>query len=221
MDPRRAKMFLYAFAGAGLVGLAVALIVIFASGKTGDVKAGSDKAVAAAMRAAGCTYESKPPLPPKDKHNFHSDSPTLSAKVKWSTFPPSAGGHYGAWAIWNFYIEPVDPRRVVHNLEHGGVVIWWGPKVPAATVEKLRAFYDESPNGMFGTPLAGLGSKVALSAWTGDPSRYTRNGYFGIGHVAVCKTFDEQAFTTFRDAYRGNGPEGVPLSADAPGQGPQ
>jgi len=94
----------------------------------------------------------------------------LTTKVKWSTFPPSGGSHYPLWAVWGFYTQPVNPRQVVHNLEHGGVVLWWGPKVPESTVSRLRAFYNQSPTGMFGTPLAGLGNKVAVSAWTGDPA---------------------------------------------------
>ena len=36
---------------------------------------------------------------------------------------------------------------VVHNEEHGAVVIWWGPKVPASTVAKLQAFYNEPVKG--------------------------------------------------------------------------
>jgi Protein of unknown function (DUF3105) len=220
-DPERQKKFLYIFAGAGVVGLIVALVIVLAGGKkTNDASKSSDKTVAAAMRAAGCTFVTKPPLPPKDGKNYHADSPTDTTKVKWSTFPPSAGGHYGAWAIWAFYRDPVSPNRVVHNEEHGGVILWWGPQVPSATVDKLSSFYDESPEGMVGTPIAGLGNKVAISAWTGDPSKYYQNGYYGIGHLATCPRFDEKAFTTFRDAYRGHGPEGIPLSSDQPGTGP-
>ena len=221
MDAARRKQLLYALAGAGIVGLAIALIVIFAGGKsTKDADSGSDASVRAAMTAAGCTFTSKKVFPPKDGKNFHADAPTLNSKVKWSTFPPSGGGHYGAWAIWGFYTDPVNLNQVVHNEEHGGAILFWGPDVPAATVAKLRDFYDESPNGMFGTPVPGLGSKVAIAAWTGDPSRYYKDGYYGIGKLAVCKNFDEPAFAKFRDAFRGHGPEGIPISQDTPGSGP-
>ena len=223
MDRARQKNLLYVISAAGLVGVAIALIVILSSGKNGsDVKPGSDNQVRAAMAAAGCTFVSKPVLPPTHKgQTFHEDSPKLTSKVKWSTFPPSGGGHYPLWAVWGFYKQPVNPRQVVHNEEHGGVIMWWGPKVPAATVSKLQDFYFESPTGMFGTPIAGLGNKIALAAWTGDPARYYRNGYYGIGKLAICPRFNEHAFTVFRDAYRGHGPEGVPLSSDTQGSGPQ
>jgi hypothetical protein len=176
------------------------------------------------MVAAGCTYRDVAPLPPrKDSANYHSDAPSLTTPTKglWSTFPPSGGGHYGAWAVWGFYRQPVNPREVVHNLEHGAVVIWWGPKVSKATVDRLEAFYRQKPEGMFGTPIAGLGKKIALTAWTGNPATYYRNGDHGMGHIATCGSFDQKAFAAFRDAFRGKGPEGIPLSSDAPGMGPQ
>ena len=201
--------------------VAVVLAVVL-GGKSGGA---SDAAVAKAMSAAGCTFKSVKPLPPtKDKNGsrggYHLDAPKLTSNVKWATDPPSGGGHYPLWAVWGFYTEPVNPRQVVHNEEHGAVVMWWGSKVPAATVGKLQSFYNEKSDGMFGTPYPKLGDKIALTAWTGDPAKYYRNGYYGIGHLAVCGSFNEKAFKTFRDAYRGHGPEGIPLSADTPGSGP-
>jgi len=187
-----------------LVGVVIALVAVFATGRSSDVKSGSDKKVASAMAAAGCTFVSKPVLPPLHKvsSGYHIDVPTLTSKVKWSTFPPSGGSHYQLWAVWGFYTQPVNPRQVVHNLEHGGVIMWWGPKVSQQTIDKLRNFYDESPGGMFGTPIAGLGNKVALTAWT---------------HLAVCTRFDQKAFAAFRDAYRYQGPERYPPADLKPG----
>ncbi len=203
--------------------VAAAVGIALSIGSSGGSNGQSTAAVKAAMLAAGCTYRDVPPKPPRvDPTNYHADFPTLSSSTKgeWSTSPPSGGGHYYLWAVWGFYTAPVNPRQVVHNEEHGAVVIWWGPKVPASTVQKLRAFYDEIPDGMFGTPYAGLGDKIALTSWTGDPTRYYVNGYYGIGHIAICSSFDQKAFATFRDAFRGHGPEGIPLSDDEPGMGP-
>ena len=73
---------------------------------------------------------------------------------------------------------------------------------------------------MFGTPIPGLGDKIALTAWTGDPSHYYKDGDYGLGHIAICPKFDEAAFKTFRDAFRNGGPEGFPLSSAKPGMGP-
>jgi hypothetical protein len=65
-----------------------------------------------------------------------------------------------------------------------------------------------------------LGDKIVLTAWTGDPARYYKSGHYGMGHIATCTEFDQDAFEAFRDAYRGDGPEGVPVSASEPGSGP-
>jgi hypothetical protein len=223
LTDQQRRFILYGIAGAGVIALAVVLVVLTGGGGNGgNGGAGSDKKVAAAMAAAGCTFVTKPVLPPNHKvsSGYHLDVPKLTSKVKWSTFPPSGGSHYGLWAIWGFYTDPVNPRQVVHNLEHGAVVIWWGPKVSEQTIAQLRSFYDSSPTGMFGTPIAGLGNKIALTSWTGDPAEYYQDGHYGVGHLATCTQFNEKAFEAFRDAYRGHGPEGTPLSADQEGSGP-
>jgi len=210
---------------------AAALAAVAAAAAAGGAfaltRGGGSATVAATMRAAGCTYRDVPPLPPKHDANYHLDFPTLSTPGRWSTFPPSGGGHYRLWATWGFYTKPVNPRQVVHDEEHGGVVIWWGPAVPASTVAELRRFYAADPVGVFGTPIAGLGGKVALTAWTADPSWKGDEGLaflhhdYGMGHIAVCPRFDAKAFARFRDAYRGHSPQGFPLALDRPGCGPE
>jgi hypothetical protein len=214
--------WIWAFAGAGIVGVIVVVVAVAMGG--GSSSSSSASAAKSAMLAAGCTYRDVKPLPPKkNPTNYHEDVPSLSTPTKglWSTFPPSGGAHYGLWAVWGFYRQPVNVRQVVHNLEHGAVAIWWGPDVPSATVDKLEAFYQQKPEGMFGTPIAGLGKKIALTAWTDPKNSYYRNGDYGMGHIAVCSEFNQKAFAAFRDAFRGKGPEGIPLSSDAPGMGPQ
>src|SRR5262245_50758154 len=78
----------------------------------------SEESVAASLRGAGCTYREVRPFPPNDaatRNDYHLDFPTLATKAHWTTFPPSAGGHYRLWATWGFYRRPVNPRMVVHN----------------------------------------------------------------------------------------------------------
>jgi Protein of unknown function (DUF3105) len=209
------------FASVGVVAGA-AVIIAFASGSASSGRP-DPTAVKAAMLSAGCTYRDVAPKPPvKDPTNYHADVPSLSTPTKglWSTSPPSGGAHYPEWAIWGFYTSAVNPRQVVHNEEHGAVVVWWGPKVPKSTVAQLQAFYNQEPDGSFGTPYANLGDKIALTSWTGDPARYYVNHYYGMGHIAICSSFNQEAFATFRKAYIGDGPEGIPLSDDEPGCGP-
>jgi len=165
----------------------------------GDVGAhgGGGRADAAKkLAAAGCTFKTY-----RNQGQKHVQS--LTAKVDYNSFPPTSGPHYVQPAPWNFYDGPLDSQvRGVHNLEHGGIVVQWGSKVTSSTVEQLRSFWQQSPNGMLMAPLPKLGDKIALTAWT---------------HLASCSTFDESAFKAFRDAYRGKGPERFPVSQLTPG----
>jgi hypothetical protein len=199
---RRRMMLLVLFAASGIIALGVVIAVIMLVGGGGGSSSG--ESVASEMRAAGCTVQTA-----AAKSRKHVTS--LDAKIKYNTDPPSNGSHYITPAIWDFYPTPANPIQVVHNEEHGGVILWWGDKVPASTVDKLRAFYSSSPDGMLGTPLASLGNKVAITAWTAP------QGENGEGHAAVCPTFDEKAFEAFRDAYRGKGPERFPVDSLTPG----
>jgi hypothetical protein len=211
----RHRALLYGIAAAGIVILAVVVAVIALAGGSS-----TSKKVASAMTTAGCNFKTVNAYVPKGQ-GVHVSS--LTKKFPWNTDPPSNGQHYPVWAVWGFYTDPINPRMVVHNEEHGGVILWWGTKVPQSTVSKLRAFYNEQPDGVFGTPYAKLGSKIAITAWTGNPADYGRNNYYGQGHIAICPSYTnatEKAFAAFRSAYRGKGPEGIPLSADKPGMGP-
>lgn len=212
----RQRTTLYAISGAGIVAL-IAVVAFVALGGKGSTP--SDTKVAAAMTSAGCTFKTVKAYVPGGQTHVLS----LTKKFPWNTTPPSNGQHYPYWAVWGFYTSVINPRRVVHNEEHGGVILWWGSKAPGTTVAKLHTLYEDSPEGMFGTPFPELGSKVAITAWTGNPATYQRNGDFGSGHIAICPKYTpavEAAFVKFRDTFRGHGPEGIPLSQDQPGDGP-
>lgn len=216
---RRHGKLLYWIAGGGAVVLAVVVVAVALG--TGGGSGGSDKKVASAMSAAGCSFKSVTASVPKGQ-GTHVNS--LTAKLPWNTSPPSNGQHYPEWAVWGFYTQAVNPRMVVHNQEHGGVVYWWGSQVPQSTVAALHALYNDQPIATFGTPYPSLGSKIAVTAWTGDPNRYGRDNYYGEGHIGICSGWSpkvEKAFVAFRDAYRGKGPEGIPLCDDHPGDSPQ
>ena len=88
----------------------------------------------------------------------------------------------------------------MHNLEHGGIFILYGDDVPEATVEQLRAFYDDHKTGTIMAPLDRLGDEFALGAWVVDGD--TDNGF-----LAKCTTFDEDAVSAFFRSLQFRGPE--------------
>ena len=180
----------------------VAVTTLFASGSGDGVSADPT----AALKKAGCTYK----IVTAAKAGQHVNN--INAKPAWNTFPPSNGPHYPIPAVWDFYTEPVPLMQAVHNLEHGGIVIEWGNKVPKAEIAKIERFYAGSPNAMLAFPLARLGNKIALVAWTQKPSEVR-----GQGRVAECTRFDQSAFKAFRDAFRGKGPERFPVDRLRPG----
>ncbi len=216
-DPAdRQRSILYAISGAGAVALIAVVAFIALAGKSSTI---NDQKVASLMTAAGCTFKTVTASVPGGQTHV----PSLTKPFPWNTTPPSNGQHYPLWAVWGFYTAPINPRMVVHNEEHGGVIYWWGSKVTSSTVDQLHRLYDSQPTGTFGTPFPSLGTKIAITAWTGNPATYQRNGDFGKGHIAICPSYGaktEKAFVAFRDAYRGHGPEGIPLSNDKPGMGP-
>ena len=200
---------LYLIAGSGLAALAIVLAVVLLAG-------GGDGGEQAALEDAGCTLQSFPAVANKADH---SDVPTLTAKPKWNSSPPTSGPHFGQTAVWGSYDEPVPLVQSTHNLEHGGVVIHYGPDVPEADVDELRTWYNETddPNGLVISPLATNKDKITLSAWTAPDASTGGTRDRGRGFLATCTTFDEGAFSAFIDEHRYTGPERIPPELLAPG----
>lgn len=202
------RLILYVFAGSGVLALlVVAGVLVFGGG------GGSSKRVVDAMKTAGCTLESFTSL--GGAHSVVTPDGTSEA---WNTFPPTSGPHNDVPAVLGFYDEPLNQAQAVHNLEHGATVIQYGPGVPPAEIAKLKEFYTASPNGMLVAKLPALKNKIALQAWTTpDPKPGQTASDPGRSYLAKCTRFDEAAFTAFRDAYRGKGPERIPVDSLTPG----
>jgi hypothetical protein len=188
-----------ALAALAVVGLVAVLVSLGGGGRP------SEDEVRASLEAAGCTLEAKPALPGE-----HSITDPAGSSPQWNTDPPTSGPHYAQAAIFGIYEEPLELARVVHNLEHGGIYILWGERVPPATVDALRAFYAEHKPGTIMAPLPRLGDEFALGAWVVDGD--TRKGY-----LAECKAFDEDAVSSFFRAFQFRGPERFDPSALQPG----
>jgi uncharacterized protein DUF3105 len=203
----RQRRLLYLFAASGVVALLVVVGAILLAGRGGVDEA-------AVLRDAGCTLQS---FPAQANKPDHSDVPTLQTKPKWNSFPPTNGPHYGTPAVWGSYDEPIPLVQTTHNLEHGGIVILYGRAVSEAEVSKIRDFYSNDPNGMIVAPLPSLGKTIALTAWTAPEATPGGTRNRGRGYLAKCTSFDEKAFSTFRDEHRGKGPERIPVESLTPG----
>jgi Protein of unknown function (DUF3105) len=191
-DAARRRLALGVAGGVGIVVLvAVGLFVLLGSGSAAAVKE--------SLQAAGCRLQIAPGGRP-----LHSIRNPDDKSKQWNTFPPTSGPHYPEPAIFGSYTEPLQQARVVHNLEHGGVFIQYGKKVPTSTVAQLQAFYDEHKPGTLLAPLPALGNKIALGAWVHTAEDISR-GTNGHGYLAKCTKFDEKAFSGFLESYQFEG----------------
>ena len=107
---------------------------------------------------------------------------------------PTSGPHDRIWANAGFYDVPQSPKRLVHAVEHGNVVIYYD--TPAAgvldTLKQWAGLYGAQWSGIVVTPMSGMGKTIVLTAWN---------------KTLRLKRFDATAAAAFIDTYRGRGPE--------------
>jgi hypothetical protein len=161
----------------------------------------------AAHAVGPCTTTSYPGLQP-------THLASIDAKPHYNSFPPTSGPHYYLPARWNIYTFAIPQVALVHNLEHGGIVVQYGKRVPKATVRKIRAWYLEDSTGLVVAPLPALGAKIALTAWNAPPYKQgAEKQDAGRGWLASCSRFDAAVFTAFVKTHRFKAGERFPRSA--------
>ena len=81
----------------------------------------------------------------------------------YSSVPATSGTHWNTPANWGVYTlaNPAFESQVIHNLEHGGVVIWYQPgQLDAAGVQALEQYVRQQNSASQ--------YKVILSPWSGE-----------------------------------------------------
>ena len=152
-----------------------------------------------AANIAGCDL--KLDLPDEGSQHFTNEN-----QGSYDTRPPTSGDHYGAAEPGNgaladgAYIETPPISRAVHSLEHGRIGIQYSPDLPQQDQLALKGVFDEDPNGMLLFPNRDMPYEVTATAWT---------------QLIGCRKYDGaatlDAIRAFRDTYRGQGPEAVPI----------
>ncbi len=122
----------------------------------------------------------------------------------YSSLPATSGPHWNSPAAWGAYSTPQNESQLIHNLEHGGVVIWYDPDaLDDAQVSELTSYVEgQVASGISGrfkfivSPWGGsepLGGQIAVTAWR---------------HILTLDAFDMSAIRAFADAnYLRNAPE--------------
>lgn len=116
------------------------------------------------------------------------------ADFRYGESIPTSGPHSPYDLKPGFYTKPQPLERLVHNLEHGNIVIYYD-QANSATLRLLRSWtrtFGGPMDGLIVAPMEGLGSRVVLTAWQ---------------KKLVLDPFDPVTAAVFIDAYRGRGPE--------------
>ena len=114
--------------------------------------------------------------------------------MEYRSDPPTSGTHWDVWVDPGFYEQEQPLGALVHSLEHGHVVIYFGDVGGEALgeIEDWAATWRGNFDGIVAVPRSDLGAGVILTAWT---------------HLLRMDAFDAAAAAAFVDRYRGRGPE--------------
>jgi hypothetical protein len=208
---RRKRMVGYGVGGVlALAAVAAVAVVVLGGGgskssdKTfptgGSVPAAKVTNLSKAAAAAGCRLSSE-----KSKSRNHEVDP--NKKLHYRTNPPTDGKHYQEPEPDGIYSKAPPDSHLVHNLEHGRIIIWVKPTLSETDRKDIRALVDEDSYQMVLVPRANMPFQVATSAWGRDPAP------LGTGFLMGCSQYGGKLFDAvraFRDEHRSNGPEPIP-----------
>ena len=158
---RRQRTLLWT--GVAVLALVALIAVIVIAGR--DTPQATNKAVApaalqAARQAAGSQGVKTYPSAGRN-HITPNQQPS-----NWNSNPPTSGDHLGSPLPAGVYDNEQDMRALVHNMEHGYVVMLY-KGIPSDQVDQLRQFVEQRDGSkLVLAPYSGLASNgVALAAW--------------------------------------------------------
>ena len=137
--------------------LVLAGVVVFAAARPGSGPSVSDQLEAG---AGGCAYDTE----------FDGDASNQGDHITSPTFevdPPAGGPHLAAAANPGFYRggEAPPDGQLVHAQEHGFVVLWYRPDLPAERMTQLEQLSDSLGRELLLVPRPSLDGEVAVTAW--------------------------------------------------------
>ena len=153
LEEKRRRQRTLLWSGVAGLALVALLAVIWFEGRSDTPQADNQSVSAAALEAGRTAAGSKGvqtfPEAGRD-HIGPGEQPD-----NWNSTPPTSGDHLGSPLPPGVYNSEQDMRALVHNLEHGYVVIAY-KGIPDDQVAQLRQFVE-----------ARDGSKLVLAPWSG------------------------------------------------------
>lgn len=95
-----------------------------------------------------------------------------SQQVSYSQPIPTSGPH-GQEAPWGYSPTQLPNQAIIHNMEHGGVVVSYRPDLDEATVNRLKALFTKpwsgdshfTPSKAIVMPRQGQKDAIVLASW--------------------------------------------------------
>ncbi len=118
--------------------------------------------------------------------------------VDYDTVPPTSGPHYGDWVPPGFYDQEQSYEELVHNLEHGHVVVYYDPAELSEEAEQsLREFVGAHDDDW--------AAVVVVPNPEDDPeATYTVTAW---NNKLTMDEYDPEVVRAFLAEYIGRGPE--------------
>lgn len=121
------------------------------------------------------------------------------AAIDWNSNPPTSGQHYAVWAPAGFYTEVIPDGYLVHNMEHGYVIVYYNcAAVPNCDefktgIETAIAAAGTDPNTqtvkVIAVPREEMTNPITYASW---------------GHLYVAETFIPDELIGYIQTYRSN-----------------
>lgn len=186
---------LLAIGGVLLVGvLIVILVLIFGSGanpSAGDIQPNDGQTHV--TQGVDC------------RHPANANVQAECGADPYSSLPATSGPHWPPDAIanWGVYSTPQPETQVIHNLEHGGIVIWYDPEqLDADGIDTLTQYV----NSQVSSGISGR-FKFILSPWGGQDALPAPIVATAWRYLLELDTADTSAIDEFTRAHYGRSPE--------------
>lgn len=131
-----------------------------------------------------------------------SHVPTCSS-LSYASNPPSSGDHYGVWADFTQYEQPVARGNWVHSLEHGAIVVVYNCEDCDDEIAEAAAWIDTLPED----PSCAQYGRLRRVVLTPDPLLDVRWAAAAWGYTLRSDCFEPDVFTDFAVAHIRRAPE--------------
>ncbi len=125
-------------------------------------------------------------------------TPDKAPITTYNSNPPTSGPHFGDAAAWGTYDRILPDETLVHNLEHGGIVIGYNCAAACPElVEQLKGVATQYRTKVVLAPRPNkdVASRITLTAWT---------------KLDQFNDFDADRIKAFISAFKDKGPEFIP-----------